>query len=397
MRTDVDRPRENNENTIQLERMRMMIDFGFRRKWMLAGFAAAFLVGDLFLTFLKAGSDMDSAGYVIGVAGFALAQVFWTIGQLREARPDWRVVLALAIPLATFALVRLRPPVMPPPANASVVVYSLLTAISFATALATRRVFYICGIGLLLFSDMMIGGSLIGVPGCNSLIRDTYLAAMAFVLVSFFLKREWLIPVERISVRWYALALGLAAFACFFVAMPLYPGGGYNPLTHMLSALGRTEVRDVAYPPCHYWFMAGMFLSAASVAGVWAYLVHGLGGGWRGILVGWGGAVNVAGLCTIALVPENVDVSIHNIGCYLANFGGAAILAARFRKGADLVWTIWFAVLVIVFALCIDLKAIPFSPYVPTTQKLLIVSFAIWSGWIAWRMGGKTVAAGSLA
>ena len=103
-------------------------DVRFRRKWMLAGFAATFL------TFLKAGSDMDSAGYLIGVAGFALAQVSWTIAQLREARPDWRVALALAIPLAMFALVRLHPPVMPPAANASVAVYSLLTAISLATS-----------------------------------------------------------------------------------------------------------------------------------------------------------------------------------------------------------------------------------------------------------------------
>ena len=89
----------------------------YRLRWMLAGFAAAFLIGNLVLTFLKAGSDMHSVGYVIGVAGFVLAQVFWTVGQLREARPDWRVVLALAIPLATFALVRLRPPVMPPAAR----------------------------------------------------------------------------------------------------------------------------------------------------------------------------------------------------------------------------------------------------------------------------------------
>jgi len=133
----------------------------YRRKWMLAGFAAAFLVGDLFLTLLKAGSDMDSTGYVIGVAGFALAQVFWTIGQLREARPDLRVALALAIPLATS--------------------------------------------------------------------------------------------------------------------------------------------------------------------------------------------------------------------------GGALILIARFRKGPDLAWTCWLVLLVIVFALCIDLDAIPFSPYVTTEQKLLIVSFAAWS------------------
>lgn len=360
--------------------------FTYRRKWMIAGFAAAFLVGDLFLTYFGAGADMASMQYLLGVAGFGLAQMFWTVGQLPEARPNWRAVLALAIPLATFVLVRLHPPVMPPAANVAVFVYSVLTAISFATALATRRVFYICGIGLLLFSDMMIGGSLIGVPGCNSLIRDTYLAAMAFVLISFLLKREWLIPVERINIRWYALALGAAAFACFFVAMPFYPGGGYNPLTHMLSALGRTEVRGVAYPPCHYWFMAGMFLSAASVAGVWAHLMRRVDGRWREILVGWGGALNVAGLCAIALVPENVDVSIHNVGCYLANFGGAAILVARLRKGADLAWMVWFVVIITIFALCIDLKAIPFSPWVPSLQKLLIVSFAVWSGWIAWRM-----------
>ena len=231
---------------------------------MLAGFSAAILVGDLFLTFLKAGSDMDSAGYVIGVAGFALAQVFWTVGQLRESRPDWRVALALAIPLATFALVRLRPPVMPPAANAAVAAYSLLTALSFATALA-------------------------------------------------------------------------------------------------------------------------------SIAGVWACLAREIGGGWRRILVGWGGALNAAGLCTIALVPFDVSGTIHNVGCHLATSGGALILIARFRKGADLVWTCWLVVLVIAFALCIDLKAIPFSPYVPTTQKMLIVSFAAWAGWVAWQMGGKTV------
>jgi len=355
----------------------------YRRKWMLAGFAAAFLVGDLFLTLLKAGSDMDSTGYVIGVAGFALAQVFWTIGQLREARPDLRVALALAIPLATFALVRLRPPVMPSAANVAVAVYSLLTALSFATALATRRVFYICGIGLLLFSDMMIGGSLLGVPGCNSLIRDTYLAAMAFVLVSFCLKREWRIPTERISVRWYALSVAAVGFTCFVVAMTQYPGGGYNPLLQMLSALGETKVRDVVYPSCHYWFMAGMFLSAASVAGVWASLACEIGGGWRRILVGWGGALNAAGLCTIALVPFDVNGTIHNVGCYLATSGGALILIARFRKGPDLAWTCWLVLLVIVFALCIDLDAIPFSPYVTTTQKLLIVSFAAWAGWVA--------------
>ncbi len=359
-------------------------DIYFRRWWMLAGLAAAVLIGDLFLA--VRGAATTSVEFIYGIAGFALAHVFRTVGQLREARPDWRVALAVAIPLVAFTLVRLRPPVLPPATTAAVCVYSVLTAISFATAIATRRVFYICGIGFLFFSDLMIGGRLVNAPGCNSLIHPTYYVSEACLLVSLFWNGEWRLRAERISVRWYALVVGVAAFACFFVAMPLYPGGGYNPLTYMLSALGRTEVRDVAYPPCHYWFMAGMFLSAASVAGVWTHLVRRVGGRWREILVGWGGALNVAGLCTIALVPENVDVSIHNVGCYLANFGGAAILVARLRKGADLAWMVWFVVIITVFALCIDLKAIPFSPWVPSMQKLLIVSFAVWSGWIAWRM-----------
>ncbi|MBR3221551.1 MAG: hypothetical protein IKF72_04895 [Kiritimatiellae bacterium] len=356
---------------------------------MLAGFAAALLIGDMFLA--VRGAATTSVEFLYGVAGFSLAQVFWTIGQLREARPDVRVLLAAALPLAAFVICRLHPPVLPAAANAAVCVYSVLTALSFATALATRRAFYICGIGFLLFSDLMIGGGLVHMPGCNALIGPTYIAAELFLLVSFFWNGEWRIALGQIGIRWYALTLGAAGFACFFVAMTLYPGGGYNPLMQMLSALGRTEVRGVAYPPCHYWFVAGMFLSVASVAGVWARLVRKTGGGWRRAFAGWGGAVNVAGLCSIALVPENVDITIHNVGCYLATFGGAAILVARFRKGVDLFWTIWFVVLVIVFALCLDLKAVPFSPYVTTTQKFLIVSFAVWSGWLAWRIGCKTV------
>ena len=208
---------------------------------MLAGFAAAFLIGDMFLA--VRGAATTSVEFLYGVAGFSLAQVFWTLGQLREARPDIRVFFAAAVPLSLFVICRLHPPVLPAAANAAVCVYSVLTALSFATALATRRAFYVCGIGLLLFSDLMIGGGLVRMPGCNALIGPAYIAA---------------------------------------------------------------------------------------------------------------------------------------------------ILVARFRKGVDLAWTVWFVVLVIVFALCLDLKAIPFSPYVTTTQKLLIVSFAVWAGSLAWRTGGKS-------
>jgi hypothetical protein len=108
--------------------------------------------------------------------------------------------------------------------------------------------------------------------------------------------------------------------------------------------------------------------------------------GWRRLAVGWGGAVNVAGLLTIAAVPENVLVEVHNLGCHMAAVGGGAILAARFRKGGDLIWTCWLLSVIAFFSVCLCVKAIPFSPWVTATQKVLIVSFAIWTGWLAWHV-----------
>ena len=98
---------------------------------MLAGFAAAFFIGDLFLA--VRGAPSKSIEFLFGVAGFSLAQIFWTLGQLREAKPDFRVLLAVAFPLAAFVFVLLRPPVLTPPAEAAVAVYSLLTEIGRAS------------------------------------------------------------------------------------------------------------------------------------------------------------------------------------------------------------------------------------------------------------------------
>ena len=356
----------------------------FRRSWMLVGFAAAFLIGDMFLA--VRGAAVSSMEFLYGVAGFSLAQIFWTAGQLREAKPDGRVFLAAAVPLSLFVLVRLCPPVLPPAATVAVCVYSVLTAVSFATALATRRALYICGIGLLLFSDLMIGGRLVKMPGCDVLIGPTYIAAELCLLASFVRNGEWRVPYGRFDVWRCAFAGGVAAFACFVVAALLYPGGGYNPFLQMLSALGRTHVRSVAYPPCHYWFVAGLLLASASVACVWARQVR-VSGGWRRVAAGWGGAVNVAGLCVIALVPENTVVDVHNVGCHLAVIGGAAVLAARIRRGSgDVSWLVWFVALVSFFSVCLVVDAIPFSPWVTATQKLLICSFAVWAGWVAWKL-----------
>ena len=113
----------------------------YRRFWMLAGFFAAG-AGDWFLA-IK-GATRASAEFLCGVLCFTLAQVCWSAGQLREARPDWRMALALAIPLVVFSGVRLFP-ALPHSTGVAVCTYAVLTACSFSLAYATRRAFYAWG------------------------------------------------------------------------------------------------------------------------------------------------------------------------------------------------------------------------------------------------------------
>ena len=355
-----------------------------RRLWMAAGFAAA-LAGDFFLV-VKA-SAKGSPGFLAGVACFSLAQILWTCGQLREARPDLRAFAAAALPLAIFSLVRLRP-ILPPATGAAVAGYSLITALSFATALATRRAFYSWGIGLLLLSDLMIGGHLLRAPGFSSLTGPVYVAAEICLLVSFFVPREPRWRPERRNIWPAAILAGGGAALLFYLAALSFPGGGYNPLMRMLSALGRTNVRDVAWPWCHYLFTAGMAFAIYASARVWSHVARSAPAGRRTPFLFWGCALNVAGLGTIALVPENVSMVFHNAGCHMAAFGGASILFALDKPGRDRAWTISLVSIVAVFCLCLglhEIKAIPFQPAVTTLQKCLIVSFSLWTADVAWR------------
>ena len=369
--------------------------FSFRRVWMLAGFVAAGM-GDWFLA--VKGAPSRSPEFLCGVACFSLAQVLWAVGQLREARPDWRMALALALPLGIFAGVRLAP-LLPVATGVAVSAYAVLTAIAFSLAYATRRVFYACGIGILCVSDIMIGGGLLRMPGCHMLAGPTYLLAEFCLLLSWMLPREWRFAPEKRNVWPMAALGGSAAFLLFLLAGVCYPGGGYNPFMKMLSALGRTVVRGVAYPWCHYLFIAGLGCAALSVAHVWAYLIRKseaqagprfLLSPWRRILLSYGGPVNVAGLCTIALVPENVNMLFHNAGCHMAALGGAGVLFSRVRKDnrRDIVWTCVLLAIISSFAAFLflhDADVLPFAPWVTATQKGLIVSFALWVGDIAWR------------
>ena len=40
---------------------------------------------------------------------------------------------------------------------------------------------------------------------------------------------------------------------------------------------------------------------------------------------------------------------------------------------------------VVAFVICLEATGIPFRPYVTTLQKVLIASFALWAGHLAWR------------
>ena len=116
-------------------------------------------------------------------------------------------------------------------------------------------------------------------------------------------------------------AFGAAAVLLFVLAMHAFPGG-YNPFMRMLSALGRTEVCLVDMPwSCHF-FAAGMAFSVLAVASV----------AWKSRLSPWGTAINVAGLVWIALVPENSDILLHDVGCWLAAIGGGVMLFAWRRE-----------------------------------------------------------------
>ena len=351
---------------------------------MLAGFAAAF-AGDWFLA-IKC-SPPKSTGFLHGVICFSLAQVFWMIGQLREVRPSGRLAFALGVPLAFFSTIRLLP-ILPFSTGMAVCIYAVLSAIALDMAYATRRIFYFGGIGLLLMSDVLIGGDLLRMPGCSILVGPLYIAAELCLLVSFFIPREPRFDPTRRNPWPSAILYGTSAFLLFLLAAICYPGGDYNPFMQMLSVLGRTETRMVRYPWCHYMFVCAMALSATAVATVWAHLARHGPKGWRGVLMRIGGPMNVAGLLLIALIPENVNVDAHNIGCHLAAAGGGCVLIALDKRGINRVWTCILIAIISFFGLCLAMhgvKLVPFAPWVTATQKLLIVSFAIWSGYIGWQ------------
>ena len=178
---------------------------------------------------------------------------------------------------------------------------------------------------------------------------------------------------------------GAAAASAFVLAMHCFPGG-YNPVMRMLSALGRTDVRLVEWPWSHHLFVAGMAFSVLAVVSA----ARSVG------LSRLGAALNVAGLLWIALVPEDTNRLLHDVGCWLAALGGGVMLFAwRRTEPSARVRCAWTAALLLpiaAMALALVLNAlsfVPFAPLVTSLQKLVVLSFAAWLLFLSAKGAGR--------
>ena len=91
--------------------------------------------------------------------------------------------------------------------------------------------------------------------------------------------------------------------------------------------------------------------------------------------------VFVSGLLLIAMVSENENMAWHLNGCYLTMIGGIPMaFALAFDRMGKIVFG-WMALVAVAFETVLALDKVdilPFSPYVPTLQKAIIVSFMLW-------------------
>lgn len=354
-----------------------------RTNWMLAGFLSAGM-GDWLLA--VKGCSLRSAGFLAGIAAFAVAQLLWMSAHMHEARPNAKAFVAAAVPLSVFVAVRLWP-ILTVAECVAISAYALVSSLAVAMAYATRRWFYLLGALLLAVSDTMIGMRFLRVPGAGVLVGPLYIASELAMLWSCVRGRKEgrFDPVRGGTAMTAAVTCALAG-SLFVLAARCFPGGDYNPFLRMLSALGRTEIRLVEYPWCHALFTLGMFVSVVGIV----LLALRLG------LFAWGVALNVAGLAVIAFVPENVQPHCHNFGCWLAAIGGGMMLVDWIRtdNAERRIKTVWaLALLIPCAAMGITValhaaKVIRFSPSVPTAQKFLILAYMGWVFFLSVRRSG---------
>ncbi len=345
---------------------------------MLAGFGAAFC-GDWFLAIQRC--DVQSPGFLCGVAAFACAHVLWAAANVRGTVIAWKTLPVVVVPICGFFVARVAGRI-PGGVLAAVTAYAAVSAFSFAVAVGTRRWFYALGIGCLVVSDVFIACRWAQAPRWGGWVGPVYLLSLALTAASLCGgRREPRFRCGAGNPLPATLVGGLLSVGFFTWAMAVCPGGGYNPLFRMLSYLGRTEIHGVAYPLCHYLFIFGMASGALATLYFAPYFRAFVGGRVRREVVGWWSAFCAGGLLLIACVPENVNGFWHNAGCWNALFGGVAMLLALAidRMGHVCLCVLsGCAALFLAATVCDVADWLPFSPSVPTTQKLVIVSFILW-------------------
>ena len=354
----------------------------------------ATMLGDYFLAVKN--SPLHSNGFLFGVLGFALAQSCWIAFLSRHAKWSRRIAAALLFSFGVLFAARLVPALHSVPLTVALGAYTLLSVVSVSFACGTHRLSraWRYGICTLMFSDAMIGfGHILRVPWLGRLVGITYLASLVFIAVA--IARCGVPPRADVRFRYLRRVPGVVFLGggvvalLFLAAMWCCPGGAYNPCMRMLSYLGRTQLEGVDFPLCHYLFTFGLALSAGVVARFYPALSCFTRGVRRKAWLLWGGAFNAAGLLAIAFVPENVNGLFHNLGCMAAVAGGGTALliltpARNNRRVSAAVrwgWLAWCVVLVSVFEVFLvshSLHKLPFAPYVPTCQKLLILTFVAW-------------------
>lgn len=354
---------------------------------MLFGFAAAF-VGDWLLVIRRCG--VKDPGSLCGIAAFACAHLLWSVANWKESKVEWKVLPVVLLPVAGFFVARVHGQV-PEIVWRAALAYAAVSAVSLAIAIGTRRWFYSLGIGCLVLSDVFIACTWVRVPHWGSLIGPTYIAALVLVAASLVCgRREARFACGKGNPLPMTALGGLMSAGFFVWAMLVCPGGGYNPLTYMLSYLGRTEIKDVAYPLSHYLFCIGMVAGSGASLYFSPYFQSLAPGRIRKEVVGWGMAICVGGLLLITMVPENESMAWHLNGCYLTMIGGIPVaLALAFDRMGKIVFG-WMALVAVAFETVLALDkagVLPFAPYVPTLQKTIIVSFVLWQLCYAFRIG----------
>ena len=345
---------------------------------MALGFAAAFC-GDWLLVVMRCG--VRTMGFLFGVLAFSCAHFLWMAANQHAVKIEWRALAVVLPPVMGLLSARAARCVPLAPLLAASA-YTAVSAVSLAVAVGTRRLFYALGIGCLVVSDVFIVCGWINAPLWHKLTGPVYILALVCMAGSLFARdREPRFRCGGGNPLPVVLAIGTLCAGLFLAAMIVCPGGGYNPLMRMLSYLGRTYVKGVFYPLSHYLFTLGMAAGTAATLYFAPYFRAEATTPRRSSFVGWGGAVCAGGLLLIAAVPENVSMPGHNAGCWFAFLGGLAMLLAlaNTRPGRRALFCLLpgaclFGLAVLLHAL----KVVPFSPAVPSMQKVVIVSFMVW-------------------